>query len=152
MNKQARSHRRRWLYGALVVALIAVAIPVSYAFAGTGSKVTVPVVKYPSSCNYYPKQKVVGSATFERMKSGEVTVTYTLTGGLPSTAYYWGIESDSPAPCTFISRGGVAYFKAKTDSSGQFRETVVVPEAVGKNDFWIYSSSDEYYRSAVAHV
>ena len=105
MNKQARSHRRRWLYGALVVALIAVAIPVSYAFAGTGSKVTVPVVKYPSDCNYYPKQKVVGSATFERMKSGEVTVTYTLTGGLPSTAYYWGIESDSPAPCTLYFQG-----------------------------------------------
>jgi hypothetical protein len=149
--------RRRALYGLLVVALVALAIPISYAVAGSNpSRVTVPVQKYDGSCDgYVAGRTAIGKATFERMKSGEVRVTYTLNGGLPSTTYFWGIESDSPDSCAFISRGGCCYFKNKTGPGGQFRETVVVPEAVGRNDFWIYSVNDaatEYYRSAVARV
>ena len=57
MNKQARSHRRRWFCAALVVALVAVAIPVSYAFAGSGSKVTVPVQRYPGQLQLLPQEQ-----------------------------------------------------------------------------------------------
>ena len=152
MNKQARCHRRRWFCAALVVALVAVAIPVSYAFAGSGSKVTVPVQRYPGNCSYYPKNKVVGKATIERTKSNSLIVTYTLTGANPHDTYYVGVESDSPNPCYFVSIDYLA--KIPTDGSGQGSKTFVMPGAGGFTDFWTYSysNSGDYSRSAFAHV
>jgi hypothetical protein len=143
--------RRRSFYGVLVVALVASAIPISYALAGsTPSRVTVPVEKYDNSCDYLTGKKAIGKATIERTKSDSVKVTYTVNGAMPAGHYYIYLFTDSPISCNDIAYAG----QIKIDASGHGSKTFEVTGLKGYTDFWVYANSDvsESDRSAVAHV
>jgi len=148
MTGGLKRFRRRSVYSALVVGLVALAIPISYALAGTGSRVTVPVQRYDGSCNpASAKKKVVGSATLERTKSGSVIVTYTVTGATPTGTYYVYLFSDTPVPCAYYY-----YAKMKVDSSGNGSTKFEVPGLGGYTDFWVWASGGEYDRTPVVHI
>ena len=131
--KDRKWYRRRSLYGLLVVALVALAIPI-YALAGASSaRQKVPVVKYGNTCSFTGVGETVGSATMEKDKAGNITVRYELRGAAPGGYWLW-----------FYADGcGIGFYagKMKVDSSGQGSKTYVVPasETNGHTDFWAYS-------------
>ena len=154
MGGRIKWSRRRSFYGVLLVALVTLAIPISYALAGsTPSRVTVPVEKYDGSCNYFEGKKAIGKATFERTKSDSVKVTYTVNGAEPVGNYYIYLYSDSNPyyPCYQITFIG----QIKIDASGHGSKSFEVADLKGFTDFWVYAQSgnlDQFDRSAVAHV
>ena len=144
-------YRRRSFYGLLVVALVALAIPVSYSIAGTGSQVTVPIERNSDDCyTFHGDHKIVGSATFSRDKDGSVTVKWNLTGGTPTGNYWLYLYADSPY-CQYLGFFG----KMKVDSDGHASKTFTTGPLNGWTDFWVYGYNDTtglYDRSADAHI
>jgi hypothetical protein len=151
MTDPVKWYRRRPFYGALFVAIVAVAIPVSQGIAGSGSSVNVPVERDNSICGGFFGHKVVGSAKFTRNKDGSPTVVYSITRGTPTGDYTLDVYAVDP--CDFLASFG--HFKI--DSSGHGGKTVTVPasEVGGHKEFQTEgynSGSGEFEESMVAKV
>jgi hypothetical protein len=151
MSGRRRLYRRRTVYGLFGVALVALAIPITYAVAGTGSKATVKLERYDDSCNYYTKKKDIGTATLERTKSNSIIGKLTVTGGIPTNGgyYYVYLYSDTPTPCEQLDYVG----KIKIGSDGHGEKSFEVTGLAGHTDFWVFAySNEEYDRTALAHI
>jgi hypothetical protein len=93
---QRKRYRRRALYAALVVGLLAAAIPVSQSLASaTQGTTTVPIEKNNSSCDFTGTQKVIGKATITHNKDGSVSGKYSIHGASPTRGYFLFLVSDS---------------------------------------------------------
>ena len=82
MVDRIKRYRRRSFYSVLVVAFVALAIPISYAVAGGGGTVVSPVEKHNDDCGDSQGKKVIGTDTFKR--SGDTLyVTHKVSGADP---------------------------------------------------------------------
>jgi hypothetical protein len=148
--------RTRSLASALFVAGAALVLFASHGSAGVPSNpVRVAVEKANDGCAFTGTKKVIGYATFERLKSGAVKVTYVVTGAVPTNFYeIEGFYSSSPVPnCN--SPATAPFGKFKVDASGHARKTFIVPDMGGYNDFQVEvwnQTQNHYDLSDVAHL
>ena len=92
--------RRRSLYSVLVVAFVALVIPISYAVAGGGGTVTSPVEKHNEDCGDSLGKKVIGTDTFKR--SGDTLyVTHKVSGADPGRHYYLYLYDAGTVGCDY---------------------------------------------------
>jgi len=89
MSDRVSWYRRRRFYGVSIVVLIALALPVAYAIAGSGGQigpVTVPVERHNDDCGDSQGKKVIGTIRFTR--SGDtLSVAYRVYGADPGHTY-----------------------------------------------------------------
>jgi hypothetical protein len=149
-------YRRRSFYGALLVALIAAAIPVSQTLASPSpSTVTVPIEKNNTDNCVYGAKKTIGKATFIRNKDGSLTVRYSLHGAAPTRTYNLRLFSDSPTDCFQVVAGDVGKFKVDASGDGSTTFVVQATDVSGYSDFWVLGDNidaNSQDRTDVAHV
>jgi hypothetical protein len=150
-----RWYRRRPLLGVLAVALVALAVPISYAVAASkNSTQTVNVERYDNSCNYLSKVKSVGTATLEQNKGGNsVSGSIDLHGLGPSSYYYMYVYADTYQGTPLSNCPTYWYVgKTKVGSDGRVQKSFTITGTAGYNDFWFYAySTTETDRSAPVH-
>jgi hypothetical protein len=149
--------RRRSLVSALFVAGAVLVLSVSQGTAGVPShSVTVPIEKANDGCPFTGNKKVIGHATFTRLKSGAVMVTYVLTGAVPTRTYeIASFYASSPVPDCNSPAGAGPFGKFKVDASGNARKTFIVPDMGGYNDFQVEGWNEaqgHYDLTDVAHL
>jgi hypothetical protein len=155
---QPKWYRRRALYAALVVGLLAAAIPVSQSLASaTSCTATVPIEKNNGDCDFTGTKKVIGEATITHNKDGSVSGKYSIHGASPTRGYFLFLIADSisgiPTPplCSFVTDLG----KFKVDASGDGGKTFTAKPDPRLGDFYVLgfnSDTGQFDRSAVAHV
>jgi hypothetical protein len=92
------------------------------------TKAKAPIQKENAQCGNDTGGTVIGTASFKRT-GNSVTVTYKLTGGLPTTEYtveLW--EGKPPGVSCFPPFGTVAKFTTNKKGKGVGKGTIVVPE------------------------
>ena len=143
---------RRAVYIAVAAAVVALAIPVSFALAGNGSVVTMPLQKNTYNCGSGSDHKAIGAITFSRNKAGDLTVSVSIHGAAPSNDYQMWLYYAGP-------NCGYPYWdyigKIKIDSSGNGGKTVTFSDTNGSNDFWVYAydyTNSRPDESPVAHL
>ena len=155
---QPKWYRRRALYAALVVGLLAAAIPVSQSLASaTKGTATVPIEKNNSSCVFTGTQKVIGKATITHNKDGSVSGKYSIHGASPTRGYFLVLIADSfdGIPNTNLCNLVTDLGKFKVDASGDGGKTFTVTGLSGYTDFWVEGYNNDtglYDRTDVAHV
>jgi len=127
---------RRSAYIALTVAVVALAIPVSFALAGNGSVVTVPLQKNTYNCGLGSDHKAIGAITFSRNKAGDLTVSVSIHGAAPSNDYTLYLYYAGP-DCGYPFWGTIG--KIKIDSSGNGSKTKTFTGTNGYNDFYVWT-------------
>jgi hypothetical protein len=129
MQQQMKWYRRRPFYSMLGVALVALAIPVSYAVAGGGGSVVSPVEKHNEDCGDSEGKKVIGTDTFKR--SGDTLyVTHKLSGADPGRHYYLYLYDAGTVGCDYI--GYLGNFKVDGNGSGSKSGSRDVSGTTGK--------------------
>ena len=84
MKARIRWYRRRKFYGALTVALVALAVPVSLALAGSGGSVTVQVQRHNEDCGDDLGGRIIGKDTLRR--SGDTLyISHKVSGQIPAS-------------------------------------------------------------------
>jgi Kre9/KNH-like N-terminal Ig-like domain len=146
-------YRGRPFYGASLVALVALAIPVSQTLASASSSTAKVPIEHNTGggCGDVANKKVIGAATFQRSKSGNVTITWKVHGADPTGSYALSLFANSPNDCQFITPIG----DIKIDASGQGTRTVTVSNMNGITDFFVSAfnaTSGDYDVSLIAHV
>lgn len=156
---QPKWYRRRALYAALVVGLLAAAIPVSQSLASaTKGTATVPIEKNNSSCVFTGTQKVIGKATITHNKDGSVSGKYSIHGASPTRGYFLVLIADSfdGIPNTNLCNLVTDLGKFKVDASGDGGKTFTAKNLDPRlGDFWVLgvnSDTGQVDRSDVAHV
>jgi len=143
---------RRAVYIALAAAVVALAIPVSFAVAGNGSVVTLPLQKNTENCGSGSDHKANGTVTFSRNKAGDLTVSVSIHGAAPSNDYEMWLYYAGPN-CGYPLWDYIG--KIKIDSSGNGGKTVTFPGTNGYNDFFVYAydyTNGHPDESPVAHL
>jgi hypothetical protein len=108
------------------IAFAVLAIPVAISSAGTASSVKVPVEQNTyCSQGFSGKHSVVGSATFTRLKNGDVQITFVVNKSVPTDIYYLypfyvTYTSATTWQCHYLK---AFYTQMKLDSSGSGRKT-----------------------------
>ncbi len=126
--------RRRVLYGGLLVALAAFAVPASLALAGGGKSATANIEYHNDDCGTSQTDKLAGTATFTR--SGDtLTIAVKLKGADPGT-YYMSLW-DAGNGCAQID-GYKSKFK--TESTGSKTVTFDVGGTSGQFVFCAYNN------------
>ena len=149
---KSKLYRRRTFYAAFAVALVGLAIPVSFALAGS-SAVKVPLMYNDNTCGITTKGKSDGTVTFSRDKSGTLTVTVDVKGGDPTNTYYLYLyyAADGLGSCSYWDYFG----KIKLDSGGNGHKVFQATGTNGYNDFVFYgynNSTGNYDDSQIAHL
>lgn len=150
--------KKAW-FGLIVLTLVALAIPVSFAFAAgaSQSKQTVPVERYDNGCNSaVGNKKAIGSATMEKTKSGSIIVHYEEGGATPGNTYYFYFYANTMGGSPVSCGVGFTAGKIKADPNGHFSKTYTVPasDVSGFNDFWAYAcdcSNGDFAHSQSVH-
>jgi hypothetical protein len=125
---KARTRRRRTFFGLVVVALAALAIVVSQAFAGPGS-VTAPIQKHNGFCGADTGQKTIGSVTFTRIDKSTMRIVLQFTKGEPSTKYeVFLFDSD----CNVLDE--LAFVKTSSTGTGKWTFTT---STFGQQSFFL---------------
>jgi len=133
---------------ALLLGLALMVVPV--AFAGNGSKVTVPMQYNTNNCGEVSGKKFDGTVTFSQ-KKGTLTVTVDIAGGDPTGSYWLYLYYDAPTPCSYWAYLG----KIKIDASGRARKVIKVTDTSGYNNWIVYAENGDsglYDTSQVAHL
>jgi hypothetical protein len=111
-----------------MVALVALALPVSFAIAGSGNRVTSPVEKHNDDCGDSQGKKVIGTDTFTR--SGDtLSVKHKVSGADPGRHYYLYVYDAGTAGCDEI--GYLGNFKVDGSGSGSKSGSVDVSGTSG---------------------
>jgi hypothetical protein len=146
MKDRIRWYRRRKFYGALMVALVALAVPVSLALAGSGGSVTVQVQRHNEDCGDDLGGKIIGKDTLRR--SGDTLyISHKVSGADPGKHYHLELwDGASPGCFTFIADLGK--FKVDSNGSGSKNATADVSGTAGvflvcdyNNDTALYDCS-----------
>jgi hypothetical protein len=134
MTKGGKSYRRQLFYAAPLIALVALAFPVSQSIASSRSNTaTAPVERHTFNCGYTGGRRAIGTAKFTRTKSDSLIVDFTVTGADPTGGYYLYLYSNSPYYCdTFKFVGNF-----KVGSDGHAHKVVEVTGVAGYNDFFV---------------
>jgi hypothetical protein len=150
MERKRKWYRHPATFAALVVTLVALAVPVSFALGG--SDVTVPLLHNTANCGSGSSNSAVGTVSFSRDKAGNLTVRVDIKGAEPSTEYWAWLYYDGPN-CGYPFWGTVGHTKIGAGGGGTIVKTF--PDTKGYNDFWVYAYdytngiNDE---STVAHL
>jgi hypothetical protein len=110
----------------LVLAVASLVLATGVA-AAKSTKAKAPIQKENEFCGNDVGATVIGTASFKRT-GNSVTVTYKLTGGLPTTEYtveLW--EGKPPGVSCFPPFGTVAKFTTNKKGKGVGKGTIVVP-------------------------
>jgi hypothetical protein len=141
MDQRIKWYRRRPFYAALLITLVALAIPVAQGLAGSGSSAVAPVERHNDDCGGSQGKKVIGKTTYTR--SGDtLNVAHRLSGADPGTNYYLYLYSNNPYYCSYIAYLGS--FKVGAGGGGSKNDTVDVS---GYRDFFVcdYNGDTGYY-------
>jgi hypothetical protein len=158
---QRKRYRRRALYAALVVGLVAAAIPVSQSLASatsTSGTATVPIEKNNGSCVFTGTQNVIGKATITHNKDGSVSGKYSIHGASPTRGYFLFLIADSfdGIPNTNLCNLVTDLGKFKVDAGGDGGKTFTAKQLDPRlGDFYVLgvnSDTGQFDRSDVAHV
>jgi hypothetical protein len=129
MKDRIRWYRRRKFYGALTVALIALAVPVSLALAGSGGSVTVQVQRHNEDCGDDLGGKIIGKDTLRR--SGDTLyISHKVSGADPGKHYYLSLWDGTSAGCTSLI-ADLGKFKVDSNGSGSKNATADVSGTAG---------------------
>ena len=153
MNARVTWSRRRISFVALVVVLAALAVPVSFAVAGNGSTVTLPMLTHDNSCGTSTGKKQIGKVTFSAAQG------LAHHHGRPHARGSGGLRPrdllrrgpDQPVSCS--PRGD--FHKGKVGADGHLRMSYTLTGTDGYNDFAVYgfaSSGTPYDDSGIAHL
>ena len=142
MKDRIKWYRRKEFYGALLVVLVALALPVSFAIAGSGDRATSPVEKHNDDCGDSQGKKLIGTDTLTR--SGDTLYVKHKVGGADPGRHYYLYVYDAGTPlCDFI--GYLGNFKVDATGSGSKTGSTDVSGTTGKfvvcdynNDTFLY--------------
>jgi hypothetical protein len=101
--KKRKWYRHPATFAALVVVLVALAVPVSFALASGGSAVTVPLLHNTANCGLGSSNSAIGTVSLSRDKAGNLTVKVDIRGAEPSTPT--GCGCTTPARIAAIPSG-----------------------------------------------
>jgi hypothetical protein len=146
MTNRITWHRRRTLYGALMVALVALAVPVSLALAGSGGSVTVDVQRHNDDCGDDLGGKIIGKDRLRR--SGDTLyISHKVSGADPGKHYYLSLWDGTSSGCTTLI-ADLGKFKVDSNGSGSKNATADVSGTAGvflvcdyNNDTSLYDCS-----------
>jgi len=150
MERKRKWYRRPGRFAALVVMLVALAVPVSFALAG--SAVTVPLHHNTLNCGLGSDNSAIGTVSFSRDKDGNLTVKADIRGAEPSTTYYMWLYYDGPN-CGYPFWGTVGHTKIGAGGAATIAKTF--PGTKGYNDFWVWVydyTNGRVDESTVAHL
>ena len=129
MTNRIVRHRRRTLCGALIVALVALAVPVSLALAGSGGSVTVHVQRHNDDCGDDLGGKIIGTDTLRR--SGDTLyISHKVSGADPGKHYYLSLWDGTSSGCTTLI-ADLGKFKVDSNGSGSKNATADVSGTAG---------------------
>ena len=134
MLRRVLGRRRSAFAGVLAVALVALAIGVAQALAGTGTA-TSPLEKNKANCGMEAGTSTIGSVTFTRDDKTTLRTHVRLTKFSPSTKY--GVLLLNGA-CSFATVIG----SLKTDSSGA-GEATFTSSTFGYQSFFVFIFPEE---------
>jgi hypothetical protein len=145
MSDRVRWYRRRRFYGVLIVMMISLGLPVTYAIAGSGGSigpVTVPVERHNDDCGDSQGKKVIGTTRFTR--SGDtLSVVYRVSGADPGHTYEIDVWDAGTPGCDLIKFLG--YFKVGPDGGGSKVATADVSGTSGQFVVCDYNYDTELY-------
>ena len=140
-------YRRRKFCGVVLVALCALALPVSFAIAGSGDRVTSPVEKHNDDCGSSQGKKVIGTDTFTR--SGDtLSVKHKVKGADPGRHYYLYLYDAGTAGCDYI--GYLGNFKVDGSGRGSKSGSRDVSGTTGQFVVCDYNNDTELYDCGLA--
>jgi hypothetical protein len=151
MERKRKWYRRPATFAALAVMLVALAVPVSFALAG--SAVTVPLLHNTLNCGLGSDNSAIGAVSFSRDKDGNLTVKADIRGAEPSTTYYMWLFFDGPDCSYNMFWGTVGHTKIGSGGAATIARTF--PGTKGFNDFWVLAhdnNSGRYDETAVVHL
>jgi hypothetical protein len=130
MSDRIKWYRGRPLYGALLVVLVALALPVAYAIAGSGpGPLTVPVERHNDDCGDSQGKQVIGTTRFTR--SGDtLSVVHRVYGADPGSRYEIDLYDAGTPGCDFIKYLGK--FKVGANGDGSKTGTADVSGTSGR--------------------
>ena len=142
MVDSIKRYRRRSFYSVLVVAFVALAIPISYAVAGGGGTVGSPVEKHNDDCGGSQGKKVIGTDTLKR--SGDTLyVTHKVSGADPGRHYYLYLYDAGTVGCDYI--GYLGNFKVDGSGHGSKSGSRDVSGTTGKFVVCDYNNDTKIY-------
>jgi hypothetical protein len=149
MTDRAGWYRRPYFYGALLIALVALAVPVSQSIAGaTPNSATAPVEKHTDACGHGQGHQQIGKVKFTRTKDNSIIVDVTLYGADSTRGYRLILAVNEPLSCYPYSNMGVV--KVVNGHFHKVFEVTGVPESF--NQFWLaaYNSETGYTDESTA--
>jgi hypothetical protein len=146
MRHRIRWNRRRTLYGALMVPLVALAVPVSLALAGSGGSVTVHVQRHNGDCGDDTGGKIIGTDRLRR--SGDTLyISHKVSGADPGKHYYLSLWDGTSSGCATLI-ADLGKFKVGSNGGGSKNATADVSGTAGvflvcdfNNDTGLYDCS-----------
>lgn len=142
MTERIRWFRRRPFQRALLIALVALALPVAQGIAGAGSSASSPVQYHNGDCGGLEKGPFVGKTTFQR-SGNTLKITHKVSGADPGQSYDLYVYDDATCGTSFAPFLG----SFRVDSSGSGGRTSTVDVTGWGHKFFVcdYNEDTKYY-------